>query len=875
LSEEVSTACPAVDESGLDTLSAGDPAIKGRDQSLRTRLPAVPEIWVARMLRAGGAVIVVSTLLSVATDLSTNNPSRLYSVVADLISFAIGVIAFSFASWLSSRRWRPLLLGAYCLMLINYAVSAIATADLVSLLYPTILLAVGIGALTPWEGGWQLAFNALGLMVWGVVSYRLPHAGLDVADAWVTVLTALGLGQCSVFIRQQFADDNLDAREKLGESQARLRKILSMSPDTVSIIRERDLLVCEVFGSRPIAVNTRENMIGKRLTDSELYTDHRKLPDILQTLARDRECHDIEMEYRTTDGRLVQSLMSAAQVKMDGESYLVSFARDISELKNAQNRAAESQAALGRIFEASTDGMILTDFGSGEIIEANQEFTRLTGYSREEVIGREVRSLNLWGDRVKAGEFNELLRTTNEARNIEDVVRSKTGKRVPCLMSGTIVEYAGRKCCLAVSRDITMLKRTQDQLVAAREAALTASQAKSEFLSSMSHEIRTPMNAILGMAELLDEGELDRDQKKYLEIMRNNGNALLVLINDILDLAKVESGRLTLESTDFDLEELVGSVAEMLAVRARSKGLEILSHIKPEVPQRVCGDPLRLRQILINLLGNSIKFTNAGSVIVTVDCGEASADSTFHFAVSDTGIGIARSKLAAIFSNFTQADSSTARRYGGSGLGLAIAKRLVELMGGRIWVESEVGRGSTFHFTARFAKASTSGSDERIRRAGNLPANASPTRSMMEPAKLDGLELSVLLADDSPDNRLLVHSFFKNSCIQFDDAENGRIAVDMWKTRKYDLIMMDVQMPEIDGLTAIQIIRDCEKKAGTPRVPIMALSAAALEEDIRRSLTAGADLHVSKPVKKKTLIDAIMKLTEAATQSHAHSNAAS
>jgi len=423
------------------------------------------------------------------------------------------------------------------------------------------------------------------------------------------------------------------AREKLNESQARLRKILSVSPDTVSIIREKDLLVCEVFGSRPIAVNTRENMIGKRLTDGELYTDRGKLPNLLQRLAQDREFHDIEMDYQTDDGRLVQSLMSAAQVEMDGESYLVSFARDITELKraqsrlaeserrfrtvfkampgaagimsskgefldlskplsgsgftreevigktadeigfwaeagereefnrrlkrdgfvdgmevqmgckeggsiavlvsiapleidgercavsivhditelkSAQNRAAESQAALGRIFEASTDGMALTDFRSGEVIEVNGEFTRLTGYSREEAIGRDVRSLNLWSDRAEAAEFDALLRNSNEARNIQDLIVNKAGNRVPCLMSGTIVAFAGRKCCLAVSRDITMLKRTQDQLVAAREVALAGSRAKSEFLSSMSHEIRTPMNAILGMAELLDEESLVR-----------------------------------------------------------------------------------------------------------------------------------------------------------------------------------------------------------------------------------------------------------------------------------------------------------------------------------------------------------------------------
>ena len=690
---EGTIATPATDEAA--TLGVRSLALPGKDrnsQSVHSQSSPVPRIWVARMLRAGGAVIVVSTVLAVVTDLSTRGPVRVYSLGSDCIALAIGVVAFAFAGWLSSRRWRPLLLSAYGLMILNYAISAVASGDLVSLLYPTILLAVGIGALTPWETGWQLAFSAFSLSIWAGVSRLLPQSGLHLADAWVTVVTALGLGQSSVFIRQQFATDSLAAKDKLNESQTRLRKILNVSPDTVSIIRERDLLVCEVFGARPIAGNTRENMVGKRLTDSELYTDHRKLPEVLQTLARDREFHDVEMDYRTDQGQVVRSLMSAAQVQMDGESYIVTFARDITELKNAQSRAAESQAALGRIFEASTDGMTLTDFSSGEVIEVNGEFTRMTGYSRAETIGRNVRSLNLWSDRARRTEFNDLLRTTNEARNIQDLVRTKGGDLVPCLMSGTILEFTGRVCCLAVSRDITALKRTQDQLVATREVALAASKAKSEFLSSMSHEIRTPMNAILGMAELLEETQLTLDQRKYLEVIKHNGDALLILINDILDLAKVESGRLLLERVAFDFEEMMDQTIETLASRAHEKGLELIAHILPEVPLNLMGDPLRLRQVLINLLGNAIKFTATGQVILTVKTMHGSQDrGELHFTVADTGIGIAQDKLGDIFANFTQADSSTTRRFGGSGLGLAIVKRLVDLLSGRVWVRKRIG----------------------------------------------------------------------------------------------------------------------------------------------------------------------------------------
>jgi len=498
------------------------------------------------------------------------------------------------------------------------------------------------------------------------------------------------------------------------------------------------------------------------------------------------------------------------------------------------------------------------------------------------------------------------------------------------------------------------------------------------------------MNAILGMAELLEETPLNREQKKFLSIMRNNGDVLMLLINDILDLAKVEAGRLVLERVDFDLESLTDKTVETLGVRAHAKGLELAVHLMPDVPRQLAGDPLRMRQILNNLIGNAIKFTETGQVLLTVERDPTGdGPGALLFTVSDTGIGIAAEKLDAVFSDFTQADSSTTRHYGGSGLGLAIAKRLVGLMNGRIWIESKLGTGSAFYFTVRFEIGSTplalesstvalmlsgiralvvddNGTNRLILREMLTSRGADVSEAedgpqglgLLERARLSGrpfklllldcrmpgmdgfqvadrikstgydgmpilmltsddlkIELArvgqlgldaylvkpvrrlelfeaiaaamarrngdfrsvaerpadqptgaaesprrplhILLAEDSRDNRILIRAYLKNSRARIDEAENGLIAVAKAQAEKYDLVLMDIQMPEMDGLEAMRRIRQRERQDSAERVPIIALTASALESDVRRSLDAGADLHVSKPIKKATLLAAI------------------
>jgi signal transduction histidine kinase len=401
------------------------------------------------------------------------------------------------------------------------------------------------------------------------------------------------------------------------------------------------------------------------------------------------------------------------------------------------------------------------------------------------------------------------------------------------------------------------LKESECELIETREQALDASRAKSEFLSSMSHEIRTPLNAILGMAELLLETPYNAEQRRYLDTMIDNGNTLLSLINDVLDLARVESGKLTLEQAGFSLTDLVQRLTNTLCVGAREKGLTLLARIDPDVPTALIGDALRLRQILVNLIGNATKFTDRGGITLTISRVPGGDAGSIRFSVADTGIGIAPNHLDRVFANFTQADSSTARKYGGSGLGLSIAKRLVEAMGGEIHAESELGRGSTFSFSARFAVQDTSTRAHSNVTLNNRNGASHPTCLPAPPSK----PLRILVADDSADNRMLISAFLKNTPYRIDEVENGALAVEHFVAQKYDLVLMDIQMPVMDGHTATRTIRDWERDHQRTPTPIVALSAAALSESFISSRDAGCDEHITKPIRKAALLEAIDRAT--------------
>ncbi|TGK95973.1 response regulator [Leptospira brenneri] len=398
-----------------------------------------------------------------------------------------------------------------------------------------------------------------------------------------------------------------------------------------------------------------------------------------------------------------------------------------------------------------------------------------------------------------------------------------------------------------VSQQVVREQLLREQMTLANQReidAQKASQAKTDFLASMSHEIRTPLNAILGMTDTLNETELTHEQQEYLTVLRNSGKALFNIINDILDLSRIESGKFEMEHIHFSIRNLMSETISLFYMKAKAKGIDIEFHVEDGIAESIAGDSTRLQQVLINLLGNAMKFTEKGKITVTTSLCENKKN--LKISVSDTGIGIPKEKLTSIFESFTQVDSSTTRKYGGTGLGLTITKKLIQLMGGDIYVMSQVGVGSDFIFEIPY-----DGFTKRISGLNQHWLNL----ELPEPENFPTCK--VLLAEDSEENIFIIKTFFRKYPIEIVTAYNGRQALENFKSQKFDIILMDMQMPEMDGLEATREIRKIEianQTTATNAIPIIAISANVQKEDISKSFLAGITSYLSKPVRKHEIL---------------------
>jgi PAS domain S-box-containing protein len=524
------------------------------------------------------------------------------------------------------------------------------------------------------------------------------------------------------------------------------------------------------------------------------------------------------------------------------------------ELRQAKERTEEVNQALDSILKSLADGVIVAD-ETGKFLHFNEVAEQILG------IGAVDAGVEEWSERY--GVFRadgvtpfppaELpLARAMRGEVVTDAELFIRNARKP---DGVWISVNGRPLCdasgarrggVVVFRDVTGRKRAEAELQRAKSAAESANRAKSEFLANMSHEIRTPMNAIIGMAELLADTELTPDQRDYLDMVRRSADALLGLINDILDFSKIEAGKLDLEEVDFALRDALADTLTTLSLRAYQKGLELAYHVAPDVPDDLAGDPNRLRQVVMNLVGNAIKFTEQGEVVVEVERIPGGANGIeLHFAVRDTGIGIPPEKQAAVFEAFTQADSSTTRRYGGTGLGLAISTRLVHLTGGRIWLESEYGKGSTFHFTARL-------------REGQTPK---PGRSEEDAVRLAGRR--VLVVDDNETNRRVFQETLGQWCIAAELADGAAAALailDRANGEPFSFVLLDAHMPGTDGFELARLIRARPDSAG---LRILMLTSGGQPGDAAKCQELGFAAYLTKPVKQADLWRALIRALDA------------
>lgn len=646
------------------------------------------------------------------------------------------------------------------------------------------------------------------------------------------------------------------------------RQMLGYAEDHVELLRYDGTPLLFTGSTRLLADPSRNKAFVSRLERQEFgkfersdppslvsYRASRLFPLVIVTqIDRNRALAQWENEKK----RMLLVVLPSMLLIVTASLLLYRHQRRV-QAERIETERSEYERFVSTVFDTVAEAVLATD-AEARIVLVNPALSRITGYAPEELLGRtpSIFSTGLHDRAFYSQIWSTLKQTGFWAGELHN--RRKDGKlwivwvsiSQVCDADGQVTHY------VAGYSDITERKQMEESLRTAKELAESATRAKSEFLASMSHEIRTPMNGVIGMTELLLDTRLDEEQQKYARTIRNCGENLLEIINGILDFSKIEARRLALEESPFDLRTTVAETLEILTPKAVEKGLKITTQVDPAVPPNVTGDEGRLRQILMNLVGNAIKFTEKGFVAVTAELSASEAEELLiRFKIRDSGSGIAADRIDAIFEPFTQADGSTTRKFGGTGLGLAICKQLCQLMGGDIGVESEAGHGSTFWFTARFRQiAATVEKAEQTAPAEGLKTFATDDNGAKRQLSDNNVRQStakILLAEDNPVNQAVALGVLKKLGYQADVAKNGLEALAALSRTSYHLVLMDCQMPEMDGFEAASAIRNATTDVLDPTVPIIAMTANAMQGDRELCLKAGMSDYLSKPVRQDLL----------------------
>lgn len=518
------------------------------------------------------------------------------------------------------------------------------------------------------------------------------------------------------------------------------------------------------------------------------------------------------------------------------------------ELSEANRQIKASNARFSTIFHSSPVAIMLHSYPEGEFIEANQSFFGLFLLDKKDIDSVDFEHMPIWNDNDEKYDLLQELKDHLRVINSELSVKDYEKNLLHVLFTAEVIDFNDRTCILSIIQNITDRKKAEKELIFAKNASDAANRMKSEFLANMSHEIRTPMNSVIGFSELLQNRIEDAKSRQYLSSIISSGKNLLVLINDILDLSKIEAGKLELEYDEIDIRNVVTEVFQIFTHNFKKKGIEAVQNIDDKLPSSLLLDEARLRQILVNLVGNAIKFTDSGHIAISI------FQHKFHsqmrkmdliIEVEDTGVGISIEQQSLIFEAFKQLGQKNFNEYGGTGLGLSITKRLIEMMGGSISIESEVGRGSIF----RIYLPKLTVLEEKKTAKTEAPLEDHTENIVFDTA-------TILVVDDIDMNRSLIKEFFYDTNFNIIEAVDGKEAVTLTGYSKPDLILMDIVMPVMDGYEATKILKADEK---TKDIPIIAVTASAMKQDEEKVLGTGFDSYIMKPIRKASVINCLMK----------------